>query len=251
MPYGLPGLGGPPPPIDHLANYHRLAMYPPGSRERLELELERDKRERDARERELRERELREMEMREKMKAEMDLKPPAGAGGGHVPGVYPPVSLANELVAREREKLERLDVQQLEAMSTRFIYQYYSQRLTSDQLVYMQRVTNEFYLRTKQEKGLVDPSQLIYQFSRADPLSGLQSSSATPSSLSSLHPSAQPLLHGATSREQELLQRELYSRAYMDPALAHQLSAQAHHEAIQRQLALERERFGATGHLPH
>ncbi|KAL8585332.1 hypothetical protein ACOMHN_067022 [Nucella lapillus] len=84
-------------------------------------------------------------------------------------------------------------------------------------------------------------------------MAGLPSASATPTSLASLHPASQAaLLPGATSREQaELLQRELYSRAYMDPALAHQLTAQAaHHEAIQRQLAMERERFG-PGHLPH
>ena len=54
---------------------YRLGMYPPGSRERLEMELERDKRERDARERDMRERELREIEMREKMKADLELKP--------------------------------------------------------------------------------------------------------------------------------------------------------------------------------
>ena len=53
-------------------------MYPPGSRERLELELDREKRERDARERDLRERELREMELREKMKQELEMKPPGG-----------------------------------------------------------------------------------------------------------------------------------------------------------------------------
>lgn len=52
------------------------AVYIAGSRERLELELDREKRERDARERELRERELRDMELREKMKHELEMKPP-------------------------------------------------------------------------------------------------------------------------------------------------------------------------------
>ena len=33
---------------------------------------------------------------------------PGGGGANHLPGVYPPVSLAGELAAREREKLERL-----------------------------------------------------------------------------------------------------------------------------------------------
>ena len=56
-------------------------------------------------------------------------------------------------------------------------------------------------------------------------MAGLPSGSGTPTSLASLHPGSQPpLLHGASSREQaELLQRELYSRAYMDPTLAHQV----------------------------
>lgn len=53
----------------------------------------------------------------------------------------------------------------------------------------------------------------------ADSMAGLPSGSGTPSSLSSLHPAAQAL----NSREQELLQRELYNRACMDPALAHQV----------------------------
>ena len=70
LPSGLPS-GHP------LDPYYRMAsMYPPGSRERLELELDREKRERDARERDLRERELREMELREKMKHELEMKPP-------------------------------------------------------------------------------------------------------------------------------------------------------------------------------
>ena len=34
--------------------------------------------------------------------------PHGGGGTNHLPGVYPPVSLAGELAAREREKLERL-----------------------------------------------------------------------------------------------------------------------------------------------
>lgn len=354
IPYGIPGLTGP-PPIDPLANYHRLSMYPPGSRERLELELERDKRERDARERELRERELREMEMREKMKAEMDLKPPglerllppgtnpldphwlelqrrfgyppgglvlphsapgsaatAGAGGGHVPGVYPPVSLASDLIAREREKLERLglpagphpslpaDLSYASAVERLSAERQHAERLglvppsNPEALARLQMASfannaaamaamhahththahshTHLHLHQQQENNQLAAAAALRESSGgggglpaihplahlyppvgppgADPLSGLQTSSAPPSSLASLHPSAQPLLQ-ASSREQELLQRELYSRAYMDPALAHQLSAQAHHEAIQRQLALERERYGATGHLPH
>lgn len=355
IPYGIPGLSGPPHLVDPLASYHRLAMYPPGSRERLELELERDKRERDARERELRERELREMEMREKMKAEMDLKPPglerllphgtspldphwlelqrrfgypgagglvlppggpgsaaaAGAGGGHVPGVYPPVSLANDLVAREREKLERLgmptgphpslpaDMSYASAVERYSAERQHAERLglvppstPNEALARLQMASlannaaamaalhahththahshTHLHLHQQQENNQLAAAAALRESAAggpggmpvhplahlyphlgppgADPLSGLPTG---PSSLASLHPSAQQLLPGASSREQELLQRELYSRAYMDPAFAHQLSAQAHHEAIQRQLAMERERYGATGHLPH
>ena len=44
------------------------------------------------------------------------LMPPGGQmpgsgpmhGGPHIPGVYPPASLANDLLHRERERLERL-----------------------------------------------------------------------------------------------------------------------------------------------
>ena len=67
------------PPGAHPSDAYRLAaMYPPGSRERLELELDREKRERDARERDMREKELRELELREKMKQELpaEMKPP-------------------------------------------------------------------------------------------------------------------------------------------------------------------------------
>lgn len=132
------GLHHPHHPLDP---YRLASMYPPGSREHLELELEREKRERDARERDLRERELRDMEFREKMKHEIEMKPPLGPGferllppganpmdpywaeimkkysvlpgsfvgmpHQHLPGVYPPVSLASDLVNRERERLER------------------------------------------------------------------------------------------------------------------------------------------------
>ncbi|CAC5356970.1 RERE [Mytilus coruscus] len=161
------------------------------------------------------------------------------------PGVYPPTSLASDLMQRERERLERLDILQNDQMTGRMIYQIYSQRLTNEQ-IYLQRVTNECILQTKHERSLLDPaSHLVYQFSRADPLGGGLPGSSTPVSLPS------PLVHGLpphagllSNREQEMLQSDLYRRAY-DPAFAHQLSAQAaQHEAIQRQIALERERYG-------
>lgn len=282
-PMSHPGPYGPyhPPGMDHLLNY-RIPMYPPGSRERLELELERDKRERDAREREIREREIRDMEMREKMEMKAPglerLLPPhgpnpmdpqwlefqrrygnlppgalghhGGPSGSHIPGVYPPSSIASDLMQRERERLERLDILRSDQMTGRMIYQICTQRLTNEQ-IYMQRVTNECILRSKHEwgaGGVIDPaaSQLVYQFNRADPLA-VSAASGTPSHLPSLPPGLPPHA-GLLSREQEMLQNEFYRRAYADPGLAHQLSAQAaQHEAIQRQLAMERERFG---HMP-
>ena len=33
---------------------------------------------------------------------------PGGAGGSHIPGIYPPTSIASDLMARERDRLERL-----------------------------------------------------------------------------------------------------------------------------------------------
>ena len=33
---------------------------------------------------------------------------PGAAGGSHIPGIYPPTSIASDLMARERERLERL-----------------------------------------------------------------------------------------------------------------------------------------------
>lgn len=36
------------------------------------------------------------------------LMPPGQPGGHHLPGVYPPTSLASDLMQRERERLERL-----------------------------------------------------------------------------------------------------------------------------------------------
>ncbi|XP_056008556.1 arginine-glutamic acid dipeptide repeats protein-like isoform X3 [Ostrea edulis] len=290
-PMSHPGPYGPyHPGMDHLLNY-RIPMYPPGSRERLELELERDKRERDAREREIREREIREMEMREKMKQDLEMKPPGlerllpphglnpmdpqwlefqrrygnyppaalghpgGPSGSHIPGVYPPSSIASDLMQRERERLERLDILRSDQMTGRMIYQICTQRLTNEQ-IYMQRVTNECILRSKHEwgaGGIIDPaaSQLVYQFNRADPLA-VSASSGTPAGhLPSLPPGLPPHAGLLSRGEQEMLQSEFYRRAaYADPGLAHQvkLSAQAaQHEAIQRQLAMERERFG---HMP-
>ena len=33
---------------------------------------------------------------------------PGAAGGSHIPGIYPPTSIASDLMARERDRLERL-----------------------------------------------------------------------------------------------------------------------------------------------
>ncbi|KAK3581384.1 hypothetical protein CHS0354_016232 [Potamilus streckersoni] len=282
IPYSMGGLH---PYMDPI---RLAAMYPPNSRERLELELERDKRERDARERELREHELRTMEMREKLKQELEMKPPGldrmlppganpldphwlelqrrygypgvplgGASGNpaHIPGVYPPTSLASDLMARERERLERLDILHSDQLTSRMIYHIYSsQRLTNEQHIYMQRVSNECILRAKHDRSAIDPaaSHLIYQFSRADPMSGVnggnnpQVNVSNNLQLSSLPPGMPP--HALlSSREQEFLQNDIYRRAYADPAFAQQMQAQ--HEAALQRLALERERYG-SGHLP-
>ena len=92
---GHPGAGVHPPPHHQAAaaaaaqmdQYYRMAsMYPPGSRERLELELDREKRERDARERDIRERELRDLELREKMKQDLEMKQSAAGPPPPPPG---------------------------------------------------------------------------------------------------------------------------------------------------------------------
>ncbi|CAC5356968.1 RERE [Mytilus coruscus] len=265
-----------PPSMDPLLAYR---MYPPGSRERLELELERDKRERDAREREIREREIREMEMREKLK-EIEMKPPGlerllppGAnpmdphwleiqrrfggyppsgqlmppgnpGGHHLPGVYPPTSLASDLMQRERERLERLGLPPLQ--TAEMAYANTLERLS------MERMQAE-------RLAMVDP---MAQYGMAQRLAGHTHNHAHNHTHLHLHGqdhAQQPPLHPLfphqhhmmplppgllSNREQEMLQSDLYRRAY-DPAFAHQLSAQAaQHEAIQRQIALERERYG-------
>ncbi|XP_041377632.1 arginine-glutamic acid dipeptide repeats protein-like [Gigantopelta aegis] len=336
MPYNMPSM---PPHVDPMLLGYRLGMYAPGSRERLELELEMDKRERDARERELRERELREMEIREKMKAEMEMKPPGlerlmppGAnpldpqwlelqrrfgGGGipsgivpiqgsghpgnpHIPGVYPPSSLASDLMAREREKQDRLGLQvSLPFLTGEQVYQremervsaerFQAERMASDPVLRMQMAAamhahmhthahSHTHLHVHPQDGLPwngngSPHPLTGspQFPHlypplgpgADPMSSLLGQSAAaaaaaapgagtsaPHPLSCLPPGMAPPHVIPGSREHELLQRELYSRMYVDPAVAHQLSAQAHHDALQRQLAIDRERYGATGHLP-
>ncbi|GAB1602297.1 arginine-glutamic acid dipeptide repeats protein-like isoform X1 [Argonauta hians] len=299
-PYGLSTL---PPHVDPMLPYRLASMYPAGSRERLELELERDKRERDARERELRERELREMEIREKFKADMEMKPPGTPGSKirgntldapwidmrryayppsaaaqshlvqqaagnsssssssssntpHIPGVYPPTSLANDLLARERERLERLDILHNDHMTGRMIYEIYSQRFTNEQHIYLQRVTNECYLRSKHDRSLVDPTHLVYQFSRADPMSGVTPGGAGATNPGGHHLPALPHSYPShpilANRDRDTFFHPDVLRAYSDPALAHQISTQAaQHEAMQRHFAMERERYGATGHLPH
>jgi hypothetical protein len=73
------------------------------------------------------------------------------------------------------------DMLQSEQMTSRMIYQIYTQRLTHEQHVYMQRVSNELIMRAgnlpgasgafcnkPDRSGNVDasPSHLAYQFSR-------------------------------------------------------------------------------------
>ncbi|XP_076087373.1 uncharacterized protein LOC143057830 isoform X4 [Mytilus galloprovincialis] len=298
-----------PPSMDPLLAYR---MYPPGSRERLELELERDKRERDAREREIREREIREMEMREKLK-EIEMKPPGlerllppGAnpmdphwleiqrryggyppsgqlmppgqpGGHHLPGVYPPTSLASDLMQRERERLERLGLPPLQTAEMAYantLERLSIERMQAERLAMVDPMAAQQYGMAQRLAAAghthnhahnhthlhlhgqdqqpppplhhpLFPHHMMPLPPGADPLGGGLPGSNTPVSLPS------PLVHGLpphagllSNREQEMLQSDLYRRAY-DPAFAHQLSAQAaQHEAIQRQIALERERYG-------
>ncbi|XP_063409442.1 arginine-glutamic acid dipeptide repeats protein-like isoform X4 [Mytilus trossulus] len=298
-----------PPSMDPLLAYR---MYPPGSRERLELELERDKRERDAREREIREREIREMEMREKLK-EIEMKPPGlerllppGAnpmdphwleiqrryggyppsgqlmppgqpGGHHLPGVYPPTSLASDLMQRERERLERLGLPPLQTAEMAYantLERLSIERMQAERLAMVDPMAAHQYGMAQRLAAAghthnhahnhthlhlhgqdqqpppplhhpLFPHHMMPLPPGADPLGGGLPGSNTPVSLPS------PLVHGLpphagllSNREQEMLQSDLYRRAY-DPAFAHQLSAQAaQHEAIQRQIQLERERYG-------
>ncbi|XP_062581142.1 arginine-glutamic acid dipeptide repeats protein-like isoform X2 [Saccostrea cucullata] len=323
------------PGMDPLLNY-RMGMYPPGSRERLELELERDKRERDAREREIREREIREMEMREKMKQDLEMKPglerllpphgpspmdpqwlefqrrygsfppaalghPGGPSGSHIPGVYPPNSIASDLMQRERERLERLGVPPGAHFPSELFHhgpaavaerlsaeRLHAERmaLSADPLVRLQMASlgiptppvgvgptgthshthshshTHLHLHPGENNAGgpppppspfhplgAPPHSLLTPFGPgADPLA-VSAAPGTPSAHLSSLPTGIPPHAGLLSRgEQEMLQNEFYRRAYADPGLAHQLSAQAaQHEAIQRQLAMERERFG---HLP-
>ncbi|OWF53622.1 arginine-glutamic acid dipeptide repeats protein-like isoform X1 [Mizuhopecten yessoensis] len=332
---------GMPHGMDHLLDYRMAAMYPPGSRERLELELERDKRERDAREREIREREIREMEMREKLKADLELSKPGldrilphgpgmdsnwlelqrrfcqpgshvlqsaanvgGPGGGHhIPGVYPPTSLASDLLQRERERMERLGFPQCHLMHPGADMAAYSNTverlsaerlhaermaLATDPMVRLQmgnlgmspsghthtHAHSHTHLHLHQQDAAAaaaaasgapfHPSLhgLPHHFlpplpPGADPLASGMSNSNPPTSSAGPHLQSLPqgMPHHAAllaGREQEMLQSDLYRRAYADPAFAHQLSAQAaHQEAIQRQLAMDRERYGPGGHLHH
>ncbi|XP_045161386.2 arginine-glutamic acid dipeptide repeats protein-like isoform X2 [Mercenaria mercenaria] len=320
------------------------AMYPPNSRERLELELERDKRERDARERELREHELRSLEMREKLKAEMEMKPPGlerllppganpldphwleiqrrygphmlpgGSGSSHLPGIYPPTSIASDLMARERERLERLGIppghpmlgesSYTAAMLERLAAERMSaERLSAERLQAERLAMHDPMIRLQMsgvgsasaaaaaaaaaahahththahshthlhlhqpdglpphggQPGIPSSSPLHHPLLQphllhplgpgADPMSGVNGASnqTPPGSLPSLPVGVPPHILAA-GREQELLQSDLYRRAYSDPALAQQL--QAHHEALQR-MAMDRERFGSGLPPPH
>ncbi|XP_052284334.1 arginine-glutamic acid dipeptide repeats protein-like isoform X2 [Dreissena polymorpha] len=319
------------------------AMYPPNSRERLELELERDKRERDARERELREHELRSLEMREKLKAEMEMKPPGmlppganpldphwlelqrrymlpggRAGPAHLPGIYPPTSIATDLMAQERERLERLGYPPghplfgesaiyAAAMMERFSAERMSvermsvERMNAERLHAERLALQDPMIRLQMSGGMSAaaaaaaaaqqhahththahshthlhlhqpdlvpggaggphglpptssalpphhpflPPHLLHSLPPgADPMSGVNGAQTgtPPGSL----PMGLPPAHLMGRTEHELLQSDLYRRAYQDPALAQQL--QAHHEALQR-MVMDRERFGA-GHLP-
>ncbi|XP_067659372.1 arginine-glutamic acid dipeptide repeats protein-like isoform X3 [Haliotis asinina] len=331
VPYTVGGMGIP-QQMDPMMSY-RLAMYPPGSRERLELELERDKRERDARERDLRERELRDMELREKMKAEMEMKPPgtpmskigldrlvphganpldphwlelqrrygyppgaplvpahtgsSSSSTPHIPGFPPHVfgALSHReqlLLHGEIERAsaaERLHAERLMlASADPVLRMQMGVAAANNAAMHAHTHTHahshtHLHLHPDNPNGTTPSSSGLHPLISphiyppvapgADPMSGVpsQAAVAAAAAASGQNHALPSLQHGISphgilpgSREQELLQRELYSRAYMDPTLAHQLSAAqaaAHHDALQRQLALERDRYGNTGHLPH
>ena len=64
------------------------------------------------------------------------------------------------------------DVLQSDHMTSQLIYQIYTQRLTNEQHIFMQRVSNDYLLRSKHDRQqAVDPSvsHLVYQFSRKSP----------------------------------------------------------------------------------
>ena len=60
------------------------------------------------------------------------------------------------------------DILQSDHMTSQMIYQIYTQRLTNEQHIFMQRVSNDYLLRSKHDRQAVDPSMshLVYQFSR-------------------------------------------------------------------------------------
>ena len=53
-------------------------------------------------------------------------------------------------------------------MTSRMIYQIYTQRLTNEQHIFMRQVSDDYLLRSKHERQAIDPSisHLVYQFSR-------------------------------------------------------------------------------------
>jgi hypothetical protein len=81
------GLGLGPPAMDPMLHYQLASMYGAGARERLEMELERDKRERELRE--LREREISDRFKEEMLKNGSGMPPGMGMPGNMPPGLGP------------------------------------------------------------------------------------------------------------------------------------------------------------------
>ncbi|XP_052821101.1 arginine-glutamic acid dipeptide repeats protein-like isoform X2 [Mya arenaria] len=226
-PRGMPGYLGYP----FMDPIRMATMYPPNSRERLELELERDKRERDARERELREQELRSLEMREKLKAEMEMKPPGyerlsplgenpnwlefqrrngpqmqglerllppganpldphwlefqrrygphmlgGAGASHLPGIYPPTSLASDLMARERERLERLGLHPSHMLGDSGAYAAMMERLSAERMS-AERMSAE-RIQAERLQAMQDPMMRFQMSGMAGPAAAAAAAAA-------------------------------------------------------------------------
>ena len=85
MPRNVPGGLGLPPAMDPMLHYQLASMYGAGARERLEMELEREKRERELRE--LREREISDRFKEEMLKNGSGMPPGMGLPGP--PGMGP------------------------------------------------------------------------------------------------------------------------------------------------------------------
>ncbi|ESN93325.1 hypothetical protein HELRODRAFT_194133 [Helobdella robusta] len=251
------------PPSHSIQDYFRLpGIFPPGSREVMELDMDKH-----AWERDVRERELREMEFMEKLKQELELKSAAAAGfdrlphlpgasldpiwidmqrrlmasqlplpsgappPSHLSGMFPPPGiLSADLMQRER--LEQIARSSQEQMAREGALLQLYQRYAHDPNMLQRQVSA--YMASKAQESV----HLVYHFAKADPLaSAVSQSSSSSSNLPSSHlPPPPPLpsaLHNlppnhplyAFARDPERMYMELLSRPpyNADPLLAQQV----------------------------